>query len=174
MIGRVSQKMKPKKMGSREKIKRSLVVGLIFTLIFLLVPDYAQVNAVASSADGWTRLSDPLAVGGVITHLVAAPSNPDILYALQKMPIFSSPVSMHLYRSQDGGASWQIVPMGNQVFEFIGGGSGEPQYIVCCQWSAMEVYRCWLELVPALPIWRRGTRSRSRPHLPDRNHYKLG
>ena len=70
------------------KIRRILLVGMIFIFICLLFSERAPLNAAAaSSADGWTRLSDPLAAGGVISHLVAAPSNPDILYALQEGPV---------------------------------------------------------------------------------------
>ena len=101
------------------KIRRILLVGMIFIFICLLFSERAPLNAAAaSSADGWTRLSDPLAAGGVISHLVAAPSNPDILYALLE-GLFSTSVHQRLIRSQDGGASWQMVPVGNHYFNSL-------------------------------------------------------
>ena len=75
-------------MKFRRSYRRGLFVGTILLILCLLGPNFAPTNAAASPADGWIRLSDPLAAGGVISHLVAAPSNPDVLYALQEMPLF--------------------------------------------------------------------------------------
>ena len=96
-------------------VKRCLLVGLVLTLVFVLVPGYTQVRAVASPEVGWTRLSDPMAAGGSISHLIASPSNPDILYALQAGPHLT-PKDQHLVRSQDNGVTWQIIHSENHYF----------------------------------------------------------
>ena len=111
------------------KIRRILLVGMIFISICLLFSERAPLNAaVASPADGWTRLSDPIAAGGVIYHLVAAPSDPDILYALQEGE-YSNPLSHRLVRSQDGGATWQMILLENHFFESLAVDPGNPNIL---------------------------------------------
>ena len=134
-------------MKFRRFYRRGLFVGTILTIIFLLGPNFAPLNAAAASpADGWTRLSDPVAVGGVITNLVAAPSNPDILYVLQKVPVIST-VTQRLYRSQDGGVTWQMVPAGNHAFTSLAVDPEDPDTLYATEnnqlWKSTDTGLNW-------------------------------
>jgi photosystem II stability/assembly factor-like uncharacterized protein len=55
---------------------------------------------------GWEDMHNPSVPGGQVNFLVRAPSNPDILYADLKFP-YTSYENQILYRSQDGGQTWQ-------------------------------------------------------------------
>jgi photosystem II stability/assembly factor-like uncharacterized protein len=131
--------------------QHGLLVGTLLTIIFLLAPDFTQAQAVTSSADGWLRLSDPVAAGGVITHLVTTLSNPNILYVLQAVQV-SSPVSQRLYRSQDGGASWQIMPSENHIFTSLAVDPQDPDMLFATEndhlWKSTDAGQNWKMLYP--------------------------
>lgn len=59
----------------------------------------------------WERVG-PLPVQGV---LVAAESNPEVLYLGDHPPCFRGGEPVPFYRSRDGGVSWEVVPAGENV-----------------------------------------------------------
>jgi len=64
-----------------------------------------QSSFFVSSDNGKTWTSSPLPAGGSIAHLALDARNPGTIYALQQ-----STSSSQLIRSDDGGATWKVLP----------------------------------------------------------------
>jgi photosystem II stability/assembly factor-like uncharacterized protein len=86
------------------KIQKPTILAFILTLTLSLLP-HGEASA-DPAPGGWTALNNPSVPGGDVNFLVRAPSNADILYAGLNYPYCCNNGPM-LYRSQDGGQTWQ-------------------------------------------------------------------
>lgn len=88
--------------------KIAVVARVILAAISLGALVAAPASAGLPPYWGWDRLHDPTIPGGEIRMLAMAPSNPDILYVDLTYP-YTNFGLQDIFRSQDGGQSWQKV-----------------------------------------------------------------
>lgn len=112
--------------------------------------------AVWRSADGggtWTKVSNGLPVPGENMGRIAiavAPSRPSRIYASCTSGVISGYIGLGLFRSDDGGQSWQQVDLGNVQRNAFGGFSWYFGRVVVSPLDADDVWVCGVRLLHSL------------------------